>query len=196
MEGMCRPGTAVPELDIVSLEGKQKNICDLQGKWVVLLFRRYLGCPLCRMELDSLTLCHITGAGGELQPACQVPENTEVIIFIQSDPAVVREELAGKLPEGMTAVADPEGLFYQKFGIGRANLIQYAAPRVLLKLFRAGREGYRRGRVEGEARQLPAELIIDPKGIIRYKHVARDISDIVPLEELFRVKETIAGGSE
>lgn len=196
MEGLCRPGTAVPELDIVTLEGEQKNICDLKGKWVVLLFRRYLGCPLCRMELDSLTQCDLAAASEKSPAACRVPANTEVVIFIQSDPATVRDALAGKLPEGMTAVADPEGVFYKKFGIGRANLIQYAAPRVLLKVFRAGREGYRRGRREGVERQLPAELIVDPGGIIRYAHIARDISDTVPLEELFRVKETIAGDPE
>ncbi len=192
MKNLGWQGKAVPNLDFVTLDGEQKNLSDFHGKWVFLLFRRYLGCPVCRMDVDRLTLDKAKPGQGDLFQNRGLPDDVEVIIVIQSGENVLRETLEGQMPGGMTAVPDPNGVIFKRFGIGKAGLTQYAGPRVMLQVARAIREGYRRGRREGEERQLPADLIIDPKGIIRFVHLAADISDTTSLEELFRIKERVS----
>src|SRR5258708_1737413 len=51
--GKFTPGDTVPTLTLKSIHGADVSIPDPKAKWVHLQFRRFAGCPICNLHLQS-----------------------------------------------------------------------------------------------------------------------------------------------
>ncbi len=187
-------GAMAPETEFVTAAGEKKTLSHFKGRWIVLLFRRYLGCPLCRREMDKLLGGREDCAAARLAEGFESSDGLEVVAVFQSDPSVVKDAFPGGAPKCVTLVADPVGTLYRDFGVNKGSIFQYLAPPVLRAAMRAKKEGYQHGSKEGEEKQLPAEFIIDPEGIIRFARYGNNIADSASLEELLKFKEELVGG--
>ncbi len=161
--GMNAPGFTYDTVSERALDFRETT----RDKRSALFFLRYAGCPICQMKIGELRRDHdaFTAAG------------IKVFVVLQSDPATVKEGLAGStLP--FEIICDPAGKLFALYGVAPGNLFQYLAPPVILKALRAARGGFSHGKKEGNEMQLPAVFVVDAGGIIRYAYYGKNIGDV------------------
>ena len=152
-------GSVVTPRELISVSGDAVPIPD-PDRLVHLQFRRFAGCPICNVHLQSIVRRHdeITNAGIR-----------EVVVFHSTDQELRR--YVGDLP--FAVVGDPAKALYAEFGVGsspRAVLDPRAVPPALVSMVR---QGYWRNRGQkpvanlhpsGGHLGLPADFLIGSDG--------------------------------
>ncbi|MBP2326755.1 hypothetical protein JOF56_007140 [Kibdelosporangium banguiense] len=146
---------------------------------VHLQFRRFAGCPVCNLHLQSIVRRHreIVDAGIR-----------EVVVF-HSTAAELQEHTAG-LP--FAVVADPDKHLYQEFGVEtgpRALLNPRAWPAIIRAIGRtiASGEPLPSGRARNGRLGLPADFLIAPDGEILAQKRGEHAYDQWTVDELLRL---------
>ena len=186
-----RPATKVavgqqfPPLRLSTVNGESVTVPDPAAPLTHLQFRRFAGCPICNLHLQSIStrLGQINGAGIH-----------EVVVF-HSTPAELR-----KYQEGMPfpVIGDPDKELYRRFGVE-------ASPRAILRpgSWRALPDGYRRAIKTAVAKRraplpaapangilgLPAEFLISADRELKAANYCRHAYDQWTVDELL----TMAG---
>ena len=140
-----------------------------------LVFLRYYGCPMCQYDLAQYAagFKKIKAAGGNL------------LVVLQSDPDLLKEELGGQNPFPFEIVCDPQENLYHSFEIlPAANVTEMSGPNTLQKIDKVKQAGYQHGRSEGEELQLPAAFVLLPDLTVTYAHYAESIDDIPDADQL------------
>ncbi len=131
----------------------------------LLVFLRHFGCPFCKETIANLR-----------EAAQRVSGFPPVLFFFQGSPTEGRAFLRRYWPE-VRAVADPEALFYEGFGVGRGGLLQMFHPGVVPALLRARSAGHVDGEGGGgDPRRMPG-LFVARGGEILWSHRARHQAD-------------------
>ncbi len=160
---------------------KGLNIADrLDGKPCALLFLRYLGCTVCRVDLHKLIEEYnkIEQSGGTVK------------VVFQSEPDFLKEEVGDKFVP-FEIICDPEEALYQKYGIKPAkNMAEMgAAIAVVKKVAESKKLGYSHGKYEGDELQLPACIVVTPDltvKAVRYGKNAADSPTPTELAEMLK----------
>lgn len=152
-----RPGDTIQIRDLVTVDGDAVAVPD-PGRLTHLQFRRFAGCPICSVHLQSVAARHgeITAAGIH-----------EVVVF-HSTPHELRFYTTD-LP--LDVVADPDKQLYKKFGL-ETSLRAVLHPRALAPVLKAmlPRAGGPRpsagvpAHPTGGRLGLPADILIDQGG--------------------------------
>ncbi len=90
-----------------------------------------------------------------------------------------RTEFSGDLD----LVLDPELVGYRASKLEN-GLLTSMYPRTGFSFFRALRNGFRPGRIEGSGSQLGGAFVVTPDGQLIYRFVARSIDDRADLDEI------------
>ena len=140
-----------------------------------LVFLRYWGCPLCQYDIHLLAQAYdsITAGGGQL------------FVVLQSDPAGLAEQLgtADKLP--FRIICDPEQKLYKEFCIApAASMVKMADLKMVGKIMKATKLGFKHGAYEGDEQQLPAAFVVDGDRKVLYAHYAKSVSDMPDAAQL------------
>lgn len=147
-----RAGDRLSPCEMTTIHGGRIRI-PAAGCMVHLQFRRFAGCPVCKLHLRSLAL-----RNHELVQA----GIAEVAVFHSSIETMRRHDQA--LP--FAVVADPERRLYRQFGV-EASLRSVLDPRAWGAIVR-GLAAFGAGREAGaSALGLPADFLIDPDGAVR-----------------------------
>lgn len=154
-------GSTIRQLRLTSIRSKQVSIPDPAGL-VHLQFRRFAGCPICDLHLQSIVRRH-----GELAEAAI----REVVVFHSTVEELV--PYCGVLP--FETVADPEKRLNREFGV-EAGLRAVADPRVWTAIVRGvlrsskqtllGRTPLPTLHPRGGRLGLPADFLIAPSGMV------------------------------
>ena len=164
------------------------------ARWLVhLQFRRFAGCPVCDLHLNSIVERHrdIVSAGIR-----------EAVVFHSTVQELLR--YAADLP--FAAIADPEKQLYRAFGVEsgpRALLDPRAWPAVLRGVLRStgrilrGRQSIPPFNPEGGSLGLPADFLIASDGLVlacQYGHHAFDQWSVDEVLTLARIPTTELSG--
>ena len=160
------PGSPAPDFSLPDAGGKTVSLGDFKGRPLVLVFSRYVGCPVCQMTSVELT---------RMAPDFERAGVTLAIVF-QSSPERLAAFAQRQTP-GAILLGDPEGRVYAAYAV-EASLAGYLAPGNLPVIFRAVRQGYGHGAFEGRETQQPAAFVIDAAGRICQAHYGRTITDL------------------
>ena len=182
-------GDVIPDMPVTAAFGTADTLYGLIGGKNTLIWAvRYIGCPPCHLDTRRLAERYdrLKAAGAN------------VVVVMQSDPAVLREATAGEdIP--FDILCDPEMKFYKALEIEPAKDMEEAAGKALgglEKLMEKGKAceelGYTHGKYEGDELQLPAVFVVDGKGEVKYAHYARYIADLPPYDEMVRFLEELA----
>lgn len=139
----------------------------LKDKPAVLVFLRYLGCPVCQMEMAHL----------KREIGLFTQKETKVFVFLQSSPPTI----ASAAKEGdwpFFIVCDPQGAIFQKYAVEAGGIIKYLHPAGLIAAIKAVSKGFRHGKFEGKETQVPAAFAVNSKEIITYAYYGKHISDL------------------
>ena len=169
-----KDGDKAPLFAFSDHTGARRDLADLagRGKPAVLVFTRYAGCPICRLETSRLGR----------NAAAFAAKGATLLIVAQSSPANLGPLV--ELAPGAVLVSDPAGDSYRLYDVRTGYLLQYAAPAELARAKEAAAAGFAHGPREGEERQLPASFVIGPDGTILWARYARNIADAASPEEL------------
>jgi peroxiredoxin len=172
------PGDIAPDFELPGLGGIKHKLSDYRGKKVLLRFNRQAGCPICnprnrdfirlypRFQSANVELIGIFGSAEDVMP---------LGIGLQNPPYPV--------------LADPKDTIYAKYGVERSLWGMFSPQNwkhldgvregTKMETFKNTRSG------EGEATRMPAEFLINERGIIEQVHYHAFAMDFLPLEDLF-----------
>jgi hypothetical protein len=163
-DAVVGPGSIVTARELVSVSGDAVPIPD-PDRLVHLQFRRFAGCPICNIHLQSIVRRHDEIAGAGIR---------EVVVFHSTD-----VELRRYVDLPFAVVGDPDKALYAEFGVGsspRAVLDPRTVVPTLASMVRQEISGTRKVpltnlRPTGGRLGLPADFLIGADGrVIACKH--------------------------
>jgi hypothetical protein len=140
------------------MPGSLRN--QLGDRVTLLVFLRHFGCVFCRETV------------ADLREAARSPDYPAVLFFFQGTPTEGRALLRRDWPE-VRAVADPELVFYEAFGVDRGSLLQMIGPSVFAAGLRARRKGFENGERTGDIYRMPGAFLVQVDRVLwqhRYRH--------------------------
>lgn len=133
------------------------------GRDVLVVFLRHLGCTFCREALDDLSARRhqFRGRGTQL-----------VLVHMSADaeafPLFASYDLAD-----VPRISDPERTLYRAFGLDRGSLAQLFGPRVWRRGAQAALRGHGVGRLAGDGFQMPGAFVLrDGRIVASHVHQA------------------------
>jgi peroxiredoxin len=140
---------------------------DAGSKPAVLVFLRYLGCPVCQIDMANL------------KREINLIEQKGAVLFVilQSSPSTVAASTK-KEDWPFTIICDPRGDLFQLYHVEYGSILKYMHPAGLIMAVKATLKGYKHGKFEGHETQLPAVFIVAPDKTIKFAHYGENISDI------------------
>ncbi len=169
-------GNEAPDFEFMTpWEGPLSLYPLLSAGSVALYFLRYLGCPVCRMEMDAI----------KAEAARFAEKGVKVVVVLQSS----RQSLAENLREGdypFLIACDPDADIYIQYRVSPGSFLQYVAPPAALRAMKALREGYTHGKKEGLELQLPAVFLVGPDKNLKFVHYGRHVADVVEAGEVLK----------
>ncbi len=160
-------------------EGTQNLYSYLNGKKTAILFLRYIGCTVCRLDMHIYTQRYREF----------LEKDAQLIVVLQSNPNIVADEA----PEGtfpFLVACDEEMKVYKEFEIEPAknmlSLIGGGFFSTVKKMKAAKKFGITHGEYEGVEEQLPALFIVDENKNITFSHYAKNLTDMPSFDEMLK----------
>lgn len=162
-------GDSLPDLDVDTPFCKTVALSALlSGKPTMLLFLRYSGCSLCKLDMHELKEHYdlVTQTGGQ------------VVVVLQSDPDKLAGELVTPGAFPYTILCDPQQTLYQRFAVLPAvSQKDLMGPKLMEKMAAVQSRGIQHGEYEGNEMQLPAAFAVDGNGRLTFVHYAQGLGD-------------------
>ncbi|MDQ8186018.1 AhpC/TSA family protein [Pelagicoccus sp. SDUM812002] len=142
----------VPFSHLISIEGENVEIPSKTHAFTHLQFRRFAGCPICDMHLQSFA------AGASLLAENHI---REVVFFHSSAEALLRYN--SKLP--FHVIADPDKTHYKSFGV-ESSLRSVLHPSAIWQGLRGVIQKGLGLSLKNGPLGLPADFLIDDSGVL------------------------------
>lgn len=159
-------------LDPIELSTLAHGTLRVPGPGLVhLQFRRFAGCPVCNLHLGRFAKGH-----GRLEAA-----GVRTVAFFHS-PAELMRPYQGALP--FPTVPDPERRWYRHFGVER-SAFAIVHPQVIWSALRGLVTAHSNPLAGGtDQTGMPADFLIDSKGVIAAAHYGAHADDQWSLDEV------------
>ena len=170
--------------DFLFNTAEQENLClsekVQEADKTLLIFSRYLGCPLC--QVDILEFCDQYERFRE--------KDTQILLVLQSSAETIRNQtLVDKIP--FTVICDPEAKLYELYDVKTAKKALQMINPFDLKLWRKAKKmmknKLKHGTYEGNEQQLPAMFLLNRDMDLLYSHHAKSISDLPDTDEILKL---------
>lgn len=173
-------GQIMPDFDYVTPFSAGHTLAETAAKApkTALIFLRYWGCPLCQYDIHLLAQAHeeLTAGGGQ------------VLVVLQSDPEGLAEKLGDEKALPFPIICDPEQKLYREFVIEpAASMMKMADLKMVGRIMKATKLGFKHGEYEGNEQQLPAAFVVDAERKVLYAHYAASVSDMPDAAQLARL---------
>lgn len=130
----------------------------------LLVFLRHLGCVFCRESVRDLRR-ETDGTPGRR------------VVFVHQGTVAEGDAVIGRLWPGAPAVADPEGVLYDAYGVERGGAARLFGPRTVACALRAVARGNMVGVPAGDVRTLPTAFLVDG-GRVVWEHRGAHAGDL------------------
>ncbi len=173
-----KPGDIIEADELQTLRGGTVAVPD-PDRLTHLQFRRFAGCPICNVHLQSVIKRHdeITASGIR-----------EVVLFHST-----AEELATYVDDmPFDLVPDPNRTFYRRYGV-ETSLLSVADPRSMAPVFKGLMDRSLSGKLRLSAGMrsangghlgLPADILIDTNGMVIDAKYGKHAGDQWSVDEL------------
>ena len=163
-------GTHAPKFCLQDLLGETRCLSDYRGRRLWLSFHRYAACPLCNLHVHELSGWH-----DRLKK-----QGVDVVAMFRSGAQRVAEQYESR-PVPFPLLSDATGEVYRQYGI-ETSLTGMLKAFVLPRAMKAFFSGFMPGKIDADARILPADFLIDADGVIRRVFYAADITQHLALD--------------
>ena len=164
-------GDMAPAMKLVNIHGTEVAIPNSKSKWTHLQFRRFAGCPICNLHLQSFIARN---------PEIEAAGIHEVVVFHSPKESLLPYQ--GKFP--FDVIGDPEKKLYGQFGVG-SSIFSILDVRAWPAIMRGNSAKDKpTTEPEGGVLGLPADFLIDAEGKIAASHYGRHSYDQWSVDEL------------
>lgn len=161
-------GDQAPNFEFESPWGPPRELYEAaQDRPAVLVFLRYLGCPICQMEMATL----------KREAGLLEEKGASVFVFVQS-PTSTLAPLLNRDEWPFEIASDPDGRIYRLYAVPSGCILRYLRPAGLLTAVKAVASGYMHRKFEGRETQLPAVFVLNRDKTVRFAHYGRHIGDL------------------
>ncbi|WP_276353144.1 peroxiredoxin family protein [Cohnella caldifontis] len=172
-------GMAAPLFAAADIHGHPVSLEDYRGRKVLLAFFRFSACALCNLRVRRFK---------ERYPQWR-SQGLEVIAVFES-PLSHMKTYVGAQDVSFPLVADPGAALYDLFGVEvSAEKVQVTLADERTKGFveEAASAGFPLTPEQGSNfHRIPAEFLLDERGIVRTAHYGRLLTDHLAFEEIDR----------
>jgi peroxiredoxin len=167
-------GTIAPDFVFDTPWKKGQKLSGFTKKGTtVLMFLRYMGCPICQMKIAEL----------KRQFPLFKERGVSLLVVLQSTPENITPMISEKeMP--FVIVCDPQERLFTLYGVKPGSIFGYVTPTTIVRAIRAVGKGFKHGKYEGNEKQLPATFIIDKNGTVAYAHYGKNVADVPKTEKL------------
>lgn len=168
MKERMTPGSTAPDFKFDTPWKTSLQFYDFLEKGrVLLVFLRYVGCPLCQLKISDLIK----------DSALFEAEGIQVLVVLQSGPDTIGQTYEeNSLP--FTIVCDPQEQIFQLYKVTPGAFFQYITPGVVMKAMKARKKGIKHGKSEGRELQLPAVFAVDEDKLIKEVYYGKNVGDM------------------
>jgi peroxiredoxin len=167
-------GDMIGRIRLQSIDGTEFDSDRLGGQCYMLSFFRFASCPFCNLRVHELV-----ERFGELAGRCS-------IVAVFDSPLENLQRHAGRHRAPFPILADEANVYYRAFAIERSvtGLLKAALLRFPAVLEGILLRGYLPTSFQGNLATLPADFLVDGKGVIRHAYYGKDIGDHLPFEQV------------
>jgi thioredoxin-dependent peroxiredoxin len=169
-----KPGDKVSSMRLPAIDGTRYDLDGLEGKPYMLSFFRFASCPFCNLRMHEL-----------VTKFDQLP-NGFTIVAVFDSPLDNLQRHAGRHHAPFPILADENNTYYKLYDIehslpGVLRGMLFRMPRLMYGLFG---KGYLPLRIKGSLTTLPADFLVDRRGIIREAYYGKDEGDHLPFARI------------
>ena len=168
-----KPGDKIKGIQLPAIDGSIFDLESLNGKPFMLSFFRFASCPFCNLRVNQLVK-RFDEFGNEF---------TIIAIFDSPLDNLTKHTEGHKAP--FPILADESNKYYREYGIEHSFLgmlkgMLFRMPTLIKGMFK----GYIPFRFKGSLTTMPADFLIDRKGIIKVAYYGNDEGDHLPFETI------------
>lgn len=187
MKKKLAAGMKAPDFKFSSPWKKSLKFYDFLGKEkTILIFLRYMGCPICQMKISEIRSNWDEFKKRKLNVLVVLQSEAENVISVKGAKKPLKEK---DIP--FTIVLDPKEEIFKLYGVLPGSIFRYITPGTIKKAMQSKKLGFKHGASEGKELQLPAVFIMDKKKKIGYAYYGKNVSDVPENEELFAAAENL-----
>lgn len=163
--------TAAPVFRLEDIFGRQIDLKAFRGKKVLVAFFRHAGCPFCNSRVHRLQKVE-----KELKE-----KGLEMIFFFESTEKTLQSHTFHKAVNPTPLISDPDKIWYQTYGVENSafkSAVSHLTSIVQIAI-KAKMNGLPVHMMSGKEsiNTIPAEFLIDKKGVVKKVHYARSLTD-------------------
>ncbi len=169
-----QPGTITPDFVFETpWDNKSNFYTAADNNPVILIFLRYIGCPVCQMEMANIKR--------NMHQVNQRKAN--VFVVLQSTPNTIAS-IAKKEDWPFAIICDPKAKIFNLYSVEQGDIFKYLNPIGIAATIKALVNGHKHGKFEGIETQLPASFVIASDKTIKYAYYGKRINDVPSLDTL------------
>lgn len=181
---LLKINSTAPIINAKDIFDRQINLKDYQGKKVLVAFFRHAGCPFCNMRVHQLQQKE-----QELKA-----KNLEMIFFFESDEATLKRNVFHQSISPVPLIADPTQNWYTAYGVESSAFKSTVShiTSIIPAVIKAKLKGLPVHMMAGNEsiNTIPAEFLIDEKGIIKTVYYSKRLNDRMALKVIEDFAET------
>ncbi|MDP3231297.1 MAG: redoxin domain-containing protein [Myxococcales bacterium] len=162
-----KPGDAAPAFEAITTTGSVLTTSQLKGKFTILSFHRYVGCPLCNLAIRSFS----KQAPGVLQ------SGLNIVNIFESNDANLKQALTIWGDMDYPVIADPTAKLFIQYGVDTSvvgALRTATHPSQVIESLRTPKPPIKK---DGSDLRLPASFFLSPDGRVFDLHYGRHAGD-------------------
>ncbi|MEQ8906508.1 redoxin domain-containing protein [Ekhidna sp.] len=163
---------------------REIDLSAYKGKKVLIAFFRHAGCPFCNTRVHSLQKHH-----AEIKA-----KRLEMIFFFESKKELLLSSNFHQTISPIPLISDPGKIWYDAYGVENSGLKSAKShfTSFFQKVFEAKKKGLPVHWMNGNEsiKTIPAEFLMDERGIIRKVHYANGLRDRMAIDEIVQFTES------
>ncbi|MDE1993839.1 MAG: AhpC/TSA family protein [Rhizobiaceae bacterium] len=180
MSNKIKEGQHIPPFQARNIHGIDVAIPD-GAHWTHVQFRRFAGCPVCNLHLQSFIARHDEIASAGIR---------EVVLFHSAAAELLPYQ--GRFP--FDVVGDPKKALYKRFGVS-SSMSALLSPKAFMASLRGNLrkdkpELNMMKMPEGGILGLPADFLIGPDGVVKASHYGTHAYDQWTVDEVISLTRT------
>jgi len=169
-----------PVFTLIDIFDREIDLAAYKGSKVLIAFFRHAGCPFCNTRVHNLQKSYV-----ELKA-----KGLEMIFFFESGKDLLLKSRFHKDISPIPLISDPDKVWYDAYGVESSALKSARShfTSFFKQLFEAKKKGLPVHWMAGEEsiKTIPAEFLMDERGIVRKVHYASGLRDRMSMEELMK----------
>jgi len=176
------PGDKASPITLFAIDGSTFSLEAMRGQRYMLSFFRFAACPFCNLRMHQL-VSHYS----------QLGENFSIVAIFHSPLDNLQRYVSGH-DALFPVLADEEARYYREYAIERSisGVLKGMVTR-MPTLIKAMTKGYLPTRIKGDMTIMPADFLVDERGIIRTAYYGKDEGDHLPFDQVkaFALNESL-----